>query len=368
MTRIVILLPEVPSGGPEAHWWRIEQGRVVERGSDAAWVPLSADQAELIALAPSASVRLSVSEMVGTTDKQAAAVATASAREGSMADPATLHAVSAVSRAGPDPEVWTAVVANSAMLQWLDWLAALDRDPVAVVPAGLVLPVTASWTEARIGNDHVVGKGPLRFTHEPALASALIGAEEVRSLPEAQVDAAVAQLAETPFLNLRQGRFARRRVWVLDKARVRELALLAACIPLLALIMAVITIVRLERDSNRLDAEAAAAASSVVGRPVTAEMMMTELDQAARTRGGGGSMSVPLAALYQQLQSEPAVGLTLLGWRSDGTLTTTLAAPRAEDLNRVLLGLQRTGYTVTAVPRGSPDGRQMADITLRSGA
>ncbi len=369
MTRVLVLLPETPSPTPEAHWWRVENGAVVERGSDTAWIPLSAAPAELIALAPSASIRLSVADMVGTTDKQSAAVAAASAREQGLADPATLHAVSAVSRAGPQPAVWTAVAANSAMLQWLDWLAAFDRDPVAIVPVALALPVTTDWAEARVGNDHVVGRGPVRFTHEPALAAALIGAEPVRSLPEEQVEAMLVQLADTPFLNLRQGRFARRRTWVLDKARVRELALLAACIPLLALIMALVTIVRLDRDADRLDAEAIAAATGVVGRPVTAELALTEIDQTARLRGGaGGTMAAPLAALYQQLQSEPAVGLTVLGWRSDGTLSTTLAAPRTEELNRVLLSLQRSGYTVTAVPRSSPDGRQLADITLRSGA
>lgn len=368
MTRILVLLPEAPDGAPEAHWWRVEDGIVVERGIDAAWIPLSAAPAELVALAPSASVRLGVSEMVGTTDRQAVAVAAASARAGSMADAETLHAVAEVTRAGPEPEVWTAVVGNDVMLQWLDWLASFNRDPIGVVPAALVLPVTSHWSEARVGNDHVVGRGPLRFAHEPGLASALIGSEPVRSVPEAQVEAALGQLARVPFLNLRQGRFARRRTWVLDKARVRQLALLAACIPLLALLMAVITIVRLDRDADRLDAEAVAAATSIVGRPVTAELAMSELDQRARLGGGIGTMSVPLAALYQQLQAQPSVGVTLLGWRGDGTLTTTLAAPRAEDLDQVLLALQRSGYKVTAVPRSSPDGRQLADITLRSGA
>ena len=86
----------------------------------------------------------------------------------------------------------------------------------------------------------------------------------------------------------------------------------------------------------------------------------------AERAGASGSPFTPLSAIYQQLQLVPAVGADALAWQADGTLSITLAAPRTDDLNRVLVGLQAAGYRITAVPRQASDGRAMTDITVRS--
>src|SRR3546814_7115849 len=62
----------------------------------------------------------------------------------------------------------------------------------------------------------------------------------------------------------------------------------------------------------------------------------------------------------------PGVSLKKLSHRTDGTLTTTLAAPRVEDINQVLLALQARGYRITAQPMAGSDGQQMANITIRA--
>src|SRR3546814_11510487 len=66
------------------------------------------------------------------------------------------------------------------------------------------------------------------------------------------------------------------------------------------------------------------------------------------------------------MRDTQGVTLKSLSHRTDGTLTTTLAAPRADDLNQVLLALQARGYRVTAQPMAGPDGQQMANITVRA--
>ena len=76
----------------------------------------------------------------------------------------------------------------------------------------------------------------------------------------------------------------------------------------------------------------------------------------------------PLTAVYQALQPEQSVGITSLSYAPDGTLSVTFASPTVDPINRVLLSLQRDGYRVTAVPRQSPDGRSMVDVTVRSAA
>lgn len=366
MRQVLVLLPERPAEAFIAHWWRVEHGEVVECGHDEAWVALSVPPfAQVVALAPGAAVRLKWSEAVGATDRQAIAIAAASAREDSAGG--EVHAAATVVGEGEQRRTLAAVVSAEAMQGWLDWCRSAEREPAAIVPALLLLPATAEWTDVRIGSEHLVGRGDMRFAYEPALAEALIGEERVQRLGADALEEALVAIAAEPPLDLRQGRFALRRRWTLDRTRVRELALLAVCIPLLALLVVAVTIVRLNRDSDRIDRETVKVASAALGRPVTAESALGEMDlQAARS--GGGRLSVPLSALYRYLQANPSVAASAIGWNGDGTLSSTLAASRPEDINRVLLALQQGGYRVTAVPRTGTDGRQLADVTVRGGA
>ena len=75
------------------------------------------------------------------------------------------------------------------------------------------------------------------------------------------------------------GRFARRRLLVLDWARLRNLAAIAATIPLIGLLVALTMVIRLNMDSDRLDAEAAALASRALSRPVTIDMALAEIER-----------------------------------------------------------------------------------------
>jgi general secretion pathway protein L len=81
----------------------------------------------------------------------------------------------------------------------------------------------------------------------------------------------------------------------------------------------------------------------------------------------GSGLSAPLAALYQGMQVETGISSTQLGYRGDGTLSVSLAAPTVDEINRLLIALQRDGYRVTAVPRQAPDGRAMVETTIRTG-
>ena len=66
------------------------------------------------------------------------------------------------------------------------------------------------------------------------------------------------------------------------------------------------------------------------------------------------------------MRDAPGVSLKTLAHRVDGTLTTTLAAPRVDDINKVLLALQARGYRITAQPMAGADGQQMANVTIRA--
>ena len=359
---LLLLLPAVcDPADATACWWRVSGGAIVEQGTDASW---RATQLTLIALAPVSAVRLDWPEPQGETERQRFGVARAAAVQQGMADPATLHAVAG----SVEDRLAVATVANGCMVEWLDWLTAHGADPTAVLPASLVAPWSEGWMAAGLGPERMIARAGTVAPDEPALRDALVEpGEEVAELSPETLQERLVWLAAILPLNLRTGRFARRRLLLLDWRRLRELAALALLIPLLGLAMGLILLVRLDRESAQLEAETARLASAAIGQQVTAAAAAAALDtRIGATPGAAGSPFPPIAALYQQLQQLSGVTAVSVTYRPDGTLAASLAATRVEDINRLLLSLQRLGYRVTATTRPGTSGQMIADLTLRS--
>lgn len=145
----------------------------------------------------------------------------------------------AVGEGAADAPRPVAVVDRQRMRDWLEACAALDVAPDALVPDCLMLPEPAdAGIEALAWQDTWVVRGPhLAFTTEPALATAVLGAREValRSDP-AQVEARLASTCAQPALDLLQFEFAARPPAASRRRRrLAILAILALCMPLLAL-------------------------------------------------------------------------------------------------------------------------------------
>lgn len=370
---LIIALPSLVETGQQAtHWWRVVDGVITASGADGGWLAQlgSPGQARprLIALAPVAAARLVFAEpgSGAATPRQAATAARVTAVEQSLGERSTLHAATAVVEGPAGSSIVTALVANSAMLEWLDWAQGQDVELDHIVPAALLLPLGEQWLAATIGAEHVIGRRGLVMPHEPALTEAIVGGEEVAELAPETVAAAIAALGEQPLpLDLRSGRFARKRRLVIDRDRIAELIALAAVIPLLIALWSIVSIVRLEQSSDRLDAQTLRVAEAATGKPLTIETAEAALAEHAG-RAGAAGLSAPLAALYQQLGPSSSVSSTRIGYHGDGTLAVTLAAPRVEDINPLLVALQRDRYRITAVPRQASDGRAMVDVTVRS--
>lgn len=365
---ILLLLPTPAlAADPETDWWHLKDGGIVDQGHDDHWRELAQLTAgiEVIGLAPTAAVRIDRPQGLTGADRQQLGIARSQAAMASMAEPATLHAVSGL----VDDRVTVAVVANGQMVEWLDWLTAQGVDPLAILPIGLIVPPSSDWTAAHLGSERMLGQGDLIVPDEPALREAIVGGAEVDQLDGPILEERLIALAETKPLNLRVGRFARRHLLVLDRARVRDLLGLLLLVPLLGLVMALVMIVRFERASDRLDAEVAAMASRASGQTVSAIAAMSALDASiSRTAGATGSPFAVIAAVFQQVQQVPGSSIRQMGWRPDGTLNMTLAATRAEDLNRLLAQLQRQGYLITATTRADNSGQALADVTVRAAA
>ena len=369
---ILFILPQTPDPQQrEAHWWRVTAGEIVESGTGNGWLDHASNEPAngrvTIGITPAASVRLSFADLppAGANPRQAAALARIAARETSLGDPETLHTVSSRLE-GEASGMLTAIVDNGTMIAWLDWARAVGVELHHVVPAAALFRWDEQWTEAKVGNETLLGRRGTVLPSEPALAALVVGDAEVRPIDGEETGRALVEAAVAPPLDLRSGRFARRRRIAIDRARIRELAILAALIPLMMLLLAVASIVRLDRSTARIDAQTLAIAEAALGRGVTLETAETELRQRAGSRGQG--FSAPLAAFFQRLDSVPAITATELSYRPDGTLVATLAAASIDPINALLIQIQRDGYRVTAVPRQAPDGRATVDLTVRSDA
>ena len=362
---LLFALPEAPDRERRGtHWWHVVDGELVSAGTGDEWLTFADRRRNLVGIAPAAQVRLSFTEKPSSaqTRRQAEAVARVAAVNSSLGDDEKLHSASAVA---DDGSIVTAVTEKDTMAAWLDWARQLGADPNHVVPAGALLPLSDSWTAAAFGDEHVIGRRGTVLPDERDLAAAIVGDSRIEALNEEQVRSALAHAAEAPPIDLRTGRFARSRRVAMEGKQIRQLAILAALIPLVLLAWALVVILKLERSTGRLDAETVAVATAALGKPVTAETAESELAQRVGSSAFGGLMA-PLTAVYQGLQQEQSVSATSIAYTPDGTLSVTFAAPNADPVNRVLVALQRDGYRVTAVPRQSSDGRSLVETTVRA--
>lgn len=367
-TALFVALPHDPSGRDgTTHWWRVA-GDTVEAGVGEDWIVIAADgRTKVIGMAPAALVRMAFSTRVEgvSSVRQAATVARVAALEQSLGDPETLHTVSVLLDSDP-PMIVTAVAANAKMQEWLDWAERLGVGIDHIIPAAMVLPLADEWTAASIGNDRIVGRRGTILPDEPALKDALIGAgEQPVELEPRDLELALIGLADVPRPDLRTGRFARRRRIVIDRTRIRELALFLLALVFVTTVISIIAVLKLDTSRAALDAEALEIARSAAGPGVTLDNAEAMLAARAGPTGGR-SLSSGVAAVLVRLQPEQNVSLSTLGY-SGGSLTFTLSGQGPDAINRVLLALQRDGYQVTAVPRTQGNGQTFADVTLGSG-
>lgn len=366
-TLFVALPHDAVGGDGTAHWWRVI-GDSVEAGVGDEWLAFAADavtRPSVIGLAPAALVRLAfaMSPESATSPRQAATIARVGALDQSLGNPQTLHTVT-VPLAGDPATMVTAVAANSKMQEWLDWVEGLVVRIDHIVPVAMLLPLGDQWTAATIGSERLIGRSGMVLPEEAALKDALLGeGEQPIELDPQALELALVRLAAAPEPDLRSGRFARRRRIVIDRLRVRELALLTVAVILVSTLIAGVAVIKLETSRSALDAETLEIARSAAGPAVTLETA----EAALIARAGGGSLSSGIAAVLARLQPEQNVSLSMLGY-DGGMLSFTVSGQGPDGINRVLLALQRDGYRVTAVPRIQSDGRTLAEVTLMEGS
>ncbi|WP_428683050.1 type II secretion system protein GspL [Sphingopyxis sp.] len=379
MTRTLLLwLPPLAAidGENDARpaWLRVDDGVIVDSGQDDGWVDAwerpqdGASDDRLIALAPVADVPLRWLHYPDAAPAQAAAAARLDALKGSLGDAAALHVV-AGQPADAGQAVPVAVTTHAAMTLWTGWLAAQGLTASAIIPAAATVPPPepgALWL-AEVGGEAIVRTDDRAFLSDPELDPLIAGDRSIASLDAAQMrEALLLSLAAAP-LDLLSGAWKPKRRWSVDPALLRLAKRLLIALVVVSLLIPVIYAIRLTSDTSRADEATVAAAKKAGVTASDAETAEAELDRRLAAAGGGPlAFSVPASALYDALRDAPGVSLKTLAHRTDGTLTTTLAAPRIDDVNQVLLALQARGYRITAQPMAGTDGQQMANVTIRA--
>ena len=262
-----------------------------------------------------------------------------------------------------------AVTTHAVMTAWSDWLKARDLSPAAIIPAAAAVPPPepdSLWT-AEVGGEQIVRAADHAYASDPQLDPLIARGHAILPLDADRMrEALLMTLAAAP-LDLLSGEWKPKRSWSLDPALLRLAKRLAIALFVVSLLIPIIHAVRLASDSGRADDAVVAMAKKAGVTATDATAAEAELDRRLAAAGGGPlAFSVPASALYDAMRDTPGVALKTLSHRTDGTLTTMLAAPRVEDINAVLLALQARGYRVTAQPMAGSDGQQMANITIRA--
>jgi general secretion pathway protein L len=318
----------------------------------------------VIAVAPAEAVTLHWAEVPARTPAQAVAAARLLVAEASAAPIGELHV--AVGDEG-DADRPIAVVSAAVMTEWLESLMADGIDPVAIVPAPLLLPrPEEDYVTAEVGAEWLVRGRSVAFAHDPLITPLVTGDAEPRALtPDEMAAAHESVLAQVP-LDLRQGPFARRRRRAIDWPLVRRLGVLAASILLATLAIDVVRIAKYSFGADALDARADALGRTGLARGETVTDVDRQLsERLSGVRGPGVGFSAAVAAVYAAVRAVPGTELTGLDFSPNGDLRLSVAAARESLPTDLKRALEAAGFAVTAGVFQSANGRVTGEMTVR---
>ena len=370
---IVIALPEQGSAAFRGCWLVADESLQSAEVADAAQLANAArkegKEIAVIAIAPASATNLHTLPFPDMPIRQAQSAARLLATEKSLGDPTLQHVVAGLP-GGEDESVPVAVVTKQLMTGWIAECSAIGLDPDYIVPAGALVAAPlgdADFVEACIARETIIKGRSSAFAADPDLRQAIVGTASIETISDAEAVKSIIAVPGSDIINLRSGEFRKRSSRALDGKLVRRMILLIALIALCSLLMTLAELAKYKIETNRLEGRTVAAASSILRGSVTAENAEDRLDERLSEIGGGDrAFSVPASGIYVALRNIPAVSVTQMSYRADGTMTLDIAAPRIEDINQALIAIQADGFKVTAVPRSGADGRAAANITVRA--
>ncbi len=346
--------------GESAHWLRVSGGAIVARGEGVATA--QADD-RVVAVVPADDLTIHHAELPDLSEPQANAAARllVAGQSASAAD--TLHvAVGRPDGTGDRPVV---AIDRGRFASLLADLAGQGHDPDAVVAASMLLVrPAAGYVRGTIGAETILRGADGAFADDPVLTPLLTDGA-ITTLDRAALETGLVAGVTNPEVDLRQGLFAKRRVWGIDWVRLRRIGRIALCVAAATLLFHIVELVRLRMAATRLEANSIVVARAALppGTNINNPLFQVQ-DQLNGLRGPGGGMLPLAAAVATAVQATPNVELTAMIFDGGGTLRITARAPTVADLSALETRLTAAGLTAAAGPALVDQGRQIRDYTV----
>lgn len=357
--------------GDEPGWLRIEGDAVVARGSGIDTVPPPASEEDsperVVLVAPGAEVAIHWAAIpANLSPAQAQGAARIMASEVS-ADPLdTLHIAY-----GPpltdDEDRCLALVAEERMAAWLAEAQAIGYDPERVIAEPLLImpPEDGFRIFSRAGLDNLRAR-KRAFAVEPDLGALLVADNPVERVDAARFESELVQAVLAAPVNLRQGRFARRRRWRIDWRLIRRLVAMAGGVLLVTLLVQLTLITKYTFAADRIELEIANRAREAL--PVIDETtdIDAQLDAALTTAGGGASYSALAGAVFAAVRDTPEAELQSIIFQPDGSLQIEISTPSQAELDALARRMTAAGLAIEPGATRDGGGRRIGAFIVRA--
>ncbi len=254
-----------------------------------------------------------------------------------------------------------AVVDRASVAAWVT-----AHDPGVILPAPLLLPEPVEgFTRALIGDDAVLRGAGQGFAEDAVVTPLITGGALVTTLTAQAFEAAIIAATASPALSLRQGEFARKREWPVDRRTLRWLTVLAAVLGLISLAVPLTEIIRLNHASDKLEATGAALAQSATGDVTSGPAALSALDaRLSAVRGGGAGFLATASAIFHVVEAVGNVELIALNFEADGVMLVSLRATKAAEIGAVSSRMRAMGLTVVPGPINASEGQPRVDLQV----
>ena len=346
--------------GDAPRWLRIVDGLIVARGEG--W-SLQADEDEIVAVVPAAEVAVHHVVLPEVSEPQAQAAARLMLAERSPSPLDATHV--AVGAPGATGERTMVAIDRARMTAWLVQLAELGIDPDVMIAASLLLPRPGEgFVMGALGTETIVRGNDTAFVDDPVLTP-LLTKGDIVTLDRPMLEQALIRGVLRPEVDLRQGIFAKRRSWNLDRERMRRIGWLTLAVAIDILLLNIVQLVRLNVTADRIEARNIILAGGALapGTNINNPLIQVQ-EQVNALRGPGGGL-LPLASgVASAADAVPNVELTSMIFDGGGTLRVTARAASLPDLTAFETRLTAAGLTPAAGPVLVDQGRQVRDYTV----
>ena len=363
------LLLFLEEGEASVGWMRLVDGVVVARGLDVHTIAPSVrehvDADHVVLVAPGVDVVLHWVELPALAPAQARAAARLMAADLTPAPIERLH----VALGRPEGALalrCMAIVDSERMARWIAWAQSLGFDPDHIVPEPLLIPAPVEGTRRfELESIHLLRGETLAFAGEPALVKAIGGNGTIHPVNAAGFEAGLGDALAAMPIDLRQGSFAKRRRWLIDRKLVRRLVVLTAALVLVTLLIQSALILRYGIEAARLEEQIEEVARGAL--PGTAEVPNPSAQLAERLadlRGGGLGFGTTAALLFETMRETANVELGALQFDPDGRLQATVLATDPAEFAALAQRLRARGLAAEIGPERAGGGRRIAELVV----